>query len=98
MVIVTCLLHYFALPGMHCQFRLQIGVLCGYADLRISVVVQEFNLYAMQVRFTFSEAGLQLHYPAVYTTCTQMLSNGSCVFPAPCGNAWLSARLITDMV
>ena len=50
-------------------------------------------LVLLQVKFTFGEAGLQLHYPAIYTTCTQALPNGSYVFPGPSGNAWLSARL-----
>lgn len=47
----------------------------------------------LQVKFTFGEAGLQLHYPAVYTVCAQGLENGSYVFPAAQGNVWLSARL-----
>ena len=46
-----------------------------------------------QVKFTFDEAGLHLHYPAAYTICAQGLANGSYVFPAPQGKAWLSARL-----
>ena len=50
----------------------------------------------LQVKFSFDESGLHLHYPAVYTICAQGLSNGSCVFPAAQGNAWLSARLQHD--
>lgn len=46
-----------------------------------------------QVKFTFDESGLHLHHPAVYTICAQGLANGSYVFPAAQGNAWLSARL-----
>ncbi|DBA87294.1 TPA: hypothetical protein ACH3X1_004352 [Trebouxia sp. C0004] len=46
-----------------------------------------------QVKFTFDESGLHLHHPAVYTVCAQGLANGSYVFPAAQGNAWLSARL-----
>ena len=47
----------------------------------------------MQVKFTFDESGLHLHYPAAYTICTQGISNGSYVFPAAPGNVWLSARI-----
>ena len=50
----------------------------------------------LQVKFTFDELGLHLHYPAVYTICAQGLSNGSYVFPAAHGNVWLSARLQPD--
>ncbi len=46
----------------------------------------------LQVKFTFDEAGLHLHYPAAYTVCAQGLANGSYLFPAAQGNAWLSAR------
>ncbi|KAL0027358.1 hypothetical protein WJX79_004098 [Trebouxia sp. C0005] len=50
-----------------------------------------------QVKFTFDESGLHLHHPAAYTVCAQGLANGSYVFPAARGNAWLSARLhLTD--
>ncbi|KAL3153111.1 hypothetical protein ABBQ38_012130 [Trebouxia sp. C0009 RCD-2024] len=49
-----------------------------------------------QVKFTFDESGLHLHYPAVYTVCAQGLANGSYVFPAAQGNVWLSARLQPD--
>ena len=50
-------------------------------------------LHLLQVKFTFDESGLHLHQPAVYTVCAQGLANGSYVFPAAQGNAWLSARL-----
>ncbi|KAL0051819.1 hypothetical protein WJX82_002667 [Trebouxia sp. C0006] len=46
-----------------------------------------------QVKFTFDESGLHLYHPAVYTICAQGLTNGSYVFPAAQGSAWLSARL-----
>ena len=53
-------------------------------------------MHLLQVKFTFNEAGLHLHYPAVYTVCAQGLSNGSFVFPAAEGNVWLSASLQHD--
>lgn len=50
-------------------------------------------LHLLQVKFTFDESGLHLYHPAVYTICAQGLTNGSYVFPAAQGSAWLSARL-----
>ncbi|KAA6426205.1 MAG: Pentatricopeptide repeat-containing, partial [Trebouxia sp. A1-2] len=67
---------------------------CG----KVEVVLKCLNcLHLLQVKFTFDESGLHLHHPAAYTVCAQGLANGSYVFPAARGNAWLSARLhLTD--
>ncbi|KAL4448170.1 hypothetical protein ABPG75_005389 [Micractinium tetrahymenae] len=44
-----------------------------------------------QVKYRFSTAGLELDYPAPYTTCVQQLECGSWVFPGADGS-WLCAK------
>ena len=66
-----------------------LGPVCGVVEVMLECST---CFRVLQVKFTFDESGLHLHHPAVYTICAQGLANGSYVFPAAQGNAWLSAR------
>jgi proteinaceous RNase P len=48
-----------------------------------------------QLRYHFAPTGLELHYPAPFTTCTQHLDSGAWVFPGADGS-WLCARRVAD--